>query len=320
MGGTVVRVARRDHPGARRCAMEDEVGRSTKVKAAIRQSGNHQELRRAPWKSRTASHTPEPSTFRSPGCFPVGKEIGRHPKTGLIFEEDRTVFRHPDGHNAAAEATSRFTFRNTLGCRCLRRYSRPVFSALGLAYIGTVLDMPKPGTTWPSSKLSSPRRKICVKILNAILGRAVRALFGRTSSKERTFLSGWWRRGGLAAVVVGVGSAADRRPGAGVVPIHAGSRHDHQGGVVVGLALLVQLTIGIAISERVPPPHHDAPLLKKLLSGFSLTIGWPRRSDHVRHGARDAAVVAAARTEQADVPLITEVQRYHQVAGMAVGV
>ena len=112
------------------------------------------------------------------------------------------------------------------------------------------------------------------KILNAIFGWSVRALFGRTSSTEETFLSGLVGAA-VAWPLLLAGLIAPKLAALllAFVPIP----HWIPSWVVrlvwLGLALLVPLAMGIAVTARGSATLAKEPVLKRLMRGFPITVG-----------------------------------------------
>lgn len=158
------------------------------------------------------------------------------------------------------------------------------------------------------------------KILNAIFGWAVRALFGRTTSAEETFLSGLVGAA-VAWPLLLAGLIAPKLAALllAFVPIP----HWIPSWVVrlvwLGLALLVPLAMGIAVTARGSATMAKEPVLKRLLRGFPITIGLAAAFlimfvsvPIMRLGA------VLRRKSSADVPLITQADEYHRAAAAIV--
>lgn len=154
------------------------------------------------------------------------------------------------------------------------------------------------------------------KILNAIFGWAVRALFGQTSAKDQTFLS----------VIVGAAVAWPILVAGIVVPKIATLivafvplPHWVPSWIVrlvwLGLAILVPFAVGLAVAAKAPPPAKHESVLKRVLRGFPITIGLAGAFVIMFVSVpimRVAAVVRGRKT--ANVPLITDARAYHQVS------
>ncbi|HEY4184821.1 MAG TPA: phage holin family protein [Polyangia bacterium] len=154
------------------------------------------------------------------------------------------------------------------------------------------------------------------KILNAIFGWSVRALFGRTSSAEQTFLSG------LVAAAVAwplllAGVAAPRVAALvlAFVPIPHWIPAWSIRLVWLGLALIVPLALGIAITAKGPRALAGESIVKRLARGFPLTIGLATAFLIMFVSVPIMRLYALVRRRSsADVPLVTEGDVYHRVA------
>jgi Putative Actinobacterial Holin-X, holin superfamily III len=160
------------------------------------------------------------------------------------------------------------------------------------------------------------------KILNAIFGWAVRALFGRTSPAERTFLSALV---GMAAawplLVVGIIAPKLSALVLAFVPIPKWVPSWIIRLVWVGLAVLVPLAVGIAIATKAPPETPRKGVLKRLLSGFPITIGLALAFLIMFVSVPVMRLWAILKGQtSADVPLVTTASGYHVMAAMAMEV
>jgi len=110
------------------------------------------------------------------------------------------------------------------------------------------------------------------KVLNAIFGWAVIALFGRTSSRQQTVLSGLVAMAALWPLLL-VGIVVPKAAAflIAFVPL-ARSIPD---GVVriiwIALAFLVPMVIGMVVAAKAPHGTKSEPFVKRLLRGFPLT-------------------------------------------------
>jgi hypothetical protein len=160
------------------------------------------------------------------------------------------------------------------------------------------------------------------KILNAIFGWAVRALFGRASAREITFLSAMV--GAAAAwplLLVGVVAPKLAALMLAFVPLP----HWVPSWVVrlvwLGLVVAVPLIVGITIAAKAPPQTPPRSVFRRLLSGFPITIGLALAFFIMFVTVpvmRFAALVRGHKS--ADIPLITENAAYHAMAAVAVTV
>ena len=158
------------------------------------------------------------------------------------------------------------------------------------------------------------------KILNAIFGWSVRALFGRTSSGQETFLSGLV--GAAVAWPLLVAGVVAPRVAALVlafVPLPRWVPSWPVRVVWLGLALLVPLAMGIAVTARGSVTLAKQPVLKRLARGFPITLGLASAFLIMFVSVpvmRLAAVLG--RRSSADVPLVTEADEYHRVAAAVI--
>ena len=159
------------------------------------------------------------------------------------------------------------------------------------------------------------------KILNALFGWAVRALFGRTTAREQTFLS-VVVAAAVAWPVLLVGIAAPKMAALllAFVPIPHAVPSWSVRIVWVALALLIPFAVGISVATKAPPsqPNDAAKESRALtvLRGFPITVGLAAAFIVMFVSVpmmRLAAIVR--RRKSADVPLITNESAYHQVAG-----
>ena len=158
------------------------------------------------------------------------------------------------------------------------------------------------------------------KILNAIFGWAVRALFGRTTSTEETFLSGLV--GAAVAWPLLLGGVAAPRVAAlvlALVPIPHWIPAWSIRLVWLGLALLVPFAMGIAVTARGSAQLSEESWLKRLARGFPLTIGLAAAFLIMFVSVPIMRLAALVRRHtSADVPLVTEGDAYHRVAASVV--
>ena len=112
------------------------------------------------------------------------------------------------------------------------------------------------------------------KVLNAIFGWAVRALFGQTSSREQTFLSAVVGAA-VAWPLLLVGLIAPKIAALllAFVPIPHWIPAWTIRLVWLGLALLVPLGVGLAVASKAPPHMPHESFLKRTARGFPITVG-----------------------------------------------
>lgn len=155
------------------------------------------------------------------------------------------------------------------------------------------------------------------KIVNGMFGWAVRALFGQTSSREQTVLSGVV---GLAVIwpILLAGLLVPRVAARLLVLVPEHSRLPSYAGPVVWLvlAIAVPIIVGLTVASRSPPGSPREPLAKRVLRGLPITIGLAGAllimflSLPIVHLAE-----LVRRRRSAHVPLITDAFAYHEVAG-----
>ncbi|HVY38994.1 MAG TPA: phage holin family protein [Polyangia bacterium] len=154
------------------------------------------------------------------------------------------------------------------------------------------------------------------KILNAIFGWAVRALFGQTSAKEQTFLS--VVVGGAVAwpiLLVGIIIPKIAALMLAFVPLPHWVPSWIVRLVWTGLAVIVPVAVGLAVAAKAPPPAKHESVAKRILRGFPITIGLAAAFLIMFVSVplmRLAAIVRGHKTS--NVPLITEAAGYHDVA------
>lgn len=154
------------------------------------------------------------------------------------------------------------------------------------------------------------------KILNAVFGWAVHALFGKTTSRDQTMLSALvgaavaWPL--LAAGVVAPKVAA---LALAFVPLPKSVPAWIVRLVWLALALAVPVVLGLAIAARRPPQVAAEPTWKRVLRGFPLTLGLALAFLVMFISVPVMRLVALARREKSsDVPLVTDTDSYHEVA------
>jgi hypothetical protein len=152
------------------------------------------------------------------------------------------------------------------------------------------------------------------KILNALFGWAVRALFGQTTPREQTFLS-VVVAAAVAWPVLLVGIIAPKTAALLIafVPIP----HSIPSWVVrivwVGLALIIPFAVGIALATKAPRSGRKG--WPAVLRGFPITVGLAAAFVVMFVSVPLMRLVAIVRRRKnADVPLITDDSAYHQVA------
>ena len=158
------------------------------------------------------------------------------------------------------------------------------------------------------------------KILYAIFGWAVRALFGRASETERTLLSGVV---GAAAVwpllIVGLIAPKVAALLLAFVPLSKSVPSWLVRVVWAGLVLLVPCAIGVAVAMRGPDNLRRRPFIRRVVSGFPITVGLAAAFVIMFVTVPVIRLVAMLKGEQtADVPLVTQTEAYHDTAALCV--
>ena len=162
------------------------------------------------------------------------------------------------------------------------------------------------------------------KILNALFGWAVRALFGQTTAREQTFLS-VMVAAAVAWPVLLVGIAAPKLAALllAFVPIPHAVPAWTVRIVWMTLALLIPFGVGIAVAAKAPtktftkdsPSGRRRSRLLAVLRGFPITVGLAAAFVVMFVSVpvmRLAAILR--RRKSADIPLVTNESAYHQVA------
>lgn len=154
------------------------------------------------------------------------------------------------------------------------------------------------------------------KILNAIFGWAVRALFGQTSAKDQTFLS----------IIVGAAVAWPILIVGIIIPKIAALMlafvplpHWVPSWIVrivwLSLAVIVPVAVGLAVAAKAPPPPKHEPVIKRILRGFPITVGLAGAFLIMFVSVPIMRVSAMLRGRKtANIPLITDAAAYHEVA------
>jgi hypothetical protein len=154
------------------------------------------------------------------------------------------------------------------------------------------------------------------KVLNAIFGWAVRALFGQTSSREQTFLSAVV--GAAVAwplLLVGLVTPKVAALMLAFVPIPHWIPSWAVRLVWLGLAVIVPLAVGLAVAAKAPPRTPPESFITRVLRGFPITVGLAAAFVIMFVSVPLMRFAALIRRQQsADVPLITDADAYHEVA------
>jgi hypothetical protein len=112
------------------------------------------------------------------------------------------------------------------------------------------------------------------KVLNAIFGWAVVALFGRPSQKQQTMLSGLVAMAAAWPLLL-IGIAFPRVAAflIAFVPLSQDVPSWLMRALWLGLAVVVPLVVGAVVAAKAPPGVPREPFPKRLLRGFPLTLG-----------------------------------------------
>jgi hypothetical protein len=160
------------------------------------------------------------------------------------------------------------------------------------------------------------------KILNAIFGWAVRALFGQTTARQQTFLSALV--GAAVAwplLLLGVAFPRIAALLLAFVPIPHFIPSWSIRLVWLALVVLVPLALGLAIGAKAPPGTAAEPFAKRLLRGFPITIGLTAAFLIMFVSVPVMRLAALIRKQRsASIPAITTTDAYHQMSALTVDV
>jgi len=154
------------------------------------------------------------------------------------------------------------------------------------------------------------------KILNAIFGWAVLALFGQTSARQKTLLSGLvalaaaWPLLAMGVVVPRIATMI-----LAFVPPSAQGPAWMMRIIWSVVALAVPIAVGLAVAAKAPPGSPREPFFKKMLRGFPITLGLACAFLVVFVSVpilRFMALVQKKKDEH--VPLVTSADAYEDVA------
>jgi hypothetical protein len=158
------------------------------------------------------------------------------------------------------------------------------------------------------------------KILNAIFGWAVHALFGRTTSRDQTMLSALV--GGAVAwplLVVGIAVPKVAALVLAFVPLPHWVPSWTVRLVWLVLALGVPVALGLTLGARRPAHAPAEPYFKRVLRGFPTTLGLALAFLIMFVSVPVMRLVTLVRRQKsADIPLVTDVAAYHEVAARVV--
>ena len=154
------------------------------------------------------------------------------------------------------------------------------------------------------------------RILNAVFGWAVRALFGQPSPKEQPFLTGVVAAAAAWPVLL-LGIALPKIAALllAFVPFHNRIPPFVIRMVWLGLALFVPAVVGLVVASKAPAGSLREPFWKKVLRGWPITIGLAAAFLVMFVTVPALKLVALARRHaQEQVPLVTHSSNYHDVA------
>jgi hypothetical protein len=160
------------------------------------------------------------------------------------------------------------------------------------------------------------------KILNAIFGWAVRALFGQTAARQQTFLSALVAAA-VAWPVLLVGMAFPRVAARLLVfvPIPHATPSWAIRIVWLALVVIVPLALGLAIGAKAPPGTGSESFARRMLRGFPITLGLSVAFLIMFVSVPAMRLAALVRKERsASIPAITTARAYRQLAAVAIEV
>ena len=158
------------------------------------------------------------------------------------------------------------------------------------------------------------------KILNAVFGWAVHALFGRTAPAEQTKLS-VIVAAAVAWPLLALGVAFPKLAAMvlALVPLPKSVPSWIIRLVWLALALIVPIALGLAIAAKGRQDRAEGSAVRRWWRGFPLTLGLALAFLIMFASVPVMRFVAMVRRQKsADVPLATDAEAYHQVAAMVV--
>ncbi|MGE5179621.1 MAG: phage holin family protein [Bacteroidota bacterium] len=154
------------------------------------------------------------------------------------------------------------------------------------------------------------------KLLNAIFGWAVIALFGRTSPRQQTLLSGVVAMAALWPFLL-VGIAVPRLAAflIAFVPLAKSVPHAVVRVIWIALAVLVPMIVGLVVAAKRAPGVAAEPFWKRVIRGFPITVGLASAFAimFVTVPALRIRSILRGWTDE-HVPLITEGDEYRRAA------
>jgi hypothetical protein len=154
------------------------------------------------------------------------------------------------------------------------------------------------------------------KVVTALFGWAVMALFGQTTDRQKTMLSALVAGAVLWPLLV-VGIALPRAAAflVAFVPAHAAIPGGVMRAIWLGLALAIPLVMGVVVAGKAPPGTERESMGMRLLRGFPITVALAAAfliTFVTVPLVRIANLIR--RREDVSVPAITDATGYHEVA------
>jgi hypothetical protein len=158
------------------------------------------------------------------------------------------------------------------------------------------------------------------KILNAVFGWAVRALFGQPSAKEQPFLTGVVAAAAAWPVLLlGIAFPKVAAMLVAFVPFHNRAPAWVIRVVWLALALFVPMIVGVVVASKAPLGSMRASFWKRLARGWPITIGLAAAFLVMFVTVPALKLVSLVRGQkQEQVPLVTHSSAYHDVAALVV--
>jgi hypothetical protein len=158
------------------------------------------------------------------------------------------------------------------------------------------------------------------KILNAVFGWAVHALFGKTAARDETLLSALVAAAAAwPLLVAGIVAPKVAAFVLAFVPLPSSVPSWVVRIVWSVLALAVPVTLGLTLAARGPKKMQSDPIWKRVLRGFPLTLGLAAAFLVMFVTVPILRLISLIRREKsADIPLVTDVDAYHQTAARLV--
>lgn len=158
------------------------------------------------------------------------------------------------------------------------------------------------------------------KILNAIFGWAVHALFGKTASRDETVLSALVAAAAAwPLLVAGIVAPKVAAFVLAFVPLPGSVPSWAVRIVWIVLALAVPVTLGLTLAARGPKEMRGDPVWKRVFRGFPITLGLAAAFLVMFVTVPVLRLISLIRREKsADIPLVTDADAYHDTAARVV--